>query len=329
MKQKTKSNLLLLTAAFIWGSAFVAQKIGGDIGAMTFNCVRNIIGGLFLIPVAYLFYLKQNSSSGREAVQGSGKADPEEKIKYRKNLITGGFFCGMALFAASTLQQVSLETASAGRAGFITSLYAVLVPVLSIILGRRVKPVIWLCVAVGVAGLYLLSSDTGKFRLNSGDVMLMISSLLYAVHILIIDHYTPLVDGVQLSCVQFLFAGTFGLAPMFVLEDPSVTALLQGWIPLLYTGVLSSGIAYTCQIVGLKGADPSEASLILCLESVFSMITGMIVLHETMPLRGYIGCLLIFIAVASAQVLPDKISARRNGVREKIADGAKQPDSMR
>lgn len=301
MTQKTKSNLMLLGAAFIWGSAFVAQKIGGDIGSLTFNGVRNIIGGLFLIPVAMIFSRPADSYPG---VSDRYQMDQSEKRIYRKNLLLGGFLCGIMLCAASTLQQISISMTTAGRAGFITSLYAVMVPVLSIVLGKKVRPFIWICVAVSILGLYMLSSETGTFRINLGDVLLTISALLFAVHIMIIDHFTPLVNGVQMSCLQFIVAGVIGLIVMFVFEDPSMAAIWSSILPILYAGVLSSGVAYTLQIVGLKGADPSEASLLLCLESVFSMLTGMVVLHERMPLKGYIGCLLIFAAVAAAQVSP-------------------------
>jgi drug/metabolite transporter (DMT)-like permease len=225
--------------------------------------------------------------------------------KDRKTLLLGGLFCGLALFSASTLQQYGIFYTSAGKAGFITSLYAVIVPILSIALGKKVRPIVWVCVALGVIGLYLLSIEPGTFSLQLGDLMVLLCALVFSFHILIIDYFSPRTDAVKLSCLQFLIAGGLGIIGMFLFEEPVLADILSCSIPILYAGILSCGVAYTLQIIAQKNANPTEASLILCLEAVFSMLTGAVLLKERMPVRGYIGCLLIFTAVLISQ-LPEK-----------------------
>jgi drug/metabolite transporter (DMT)-like permease len=230
----------------------------------------------------------------------------EEKAAEKKLLILGGICCGLALFVASTLQQYGITFTTAGKAGFITSLYAVIVPIMSIVLGKKVRPIIWLCVVLGACGLYLLCIPKGEgFHLQVGDLFVLICAFAFAVHILIIDYFSPKVNGVKMSCIQFLLAGAIGIVCMFIFEEPSMSAILAAWMPILYAGVLSCGVAYTLQIVAQADADPTEASLILCLESVFSVITGAIILGESMSMRGLLGCALIFGAVVVSQ-LPSK-----------------------
>lgn len=294
-----QSNLLLFLTAFIWGAAFVAQKASDSIGPMTFNGIRTFLGGLVLIPVI----LVMSRSKGAQLKE----KDPASLKKDRRTLFLGGFLCGLALFTASTLQQYGIHFTTAGKAGFITSLYAVFVPILSIALGKKVRPVIWLCVALGVAGLYLLSIEPGTFSLQTGDLLVLLCAAVFSCHILIIDYFSPRTDGVKLACLQFLIAGLLGIIGMFLFEEPVMEDIMSCAIPILYAGILSCGVAYTLQIIAQKNANPTEASLILCLEAVFSVLTGAIILHERMPLRGYAGCLLIFLAVVISQ-LPSRRS---------------------
>ena len=299
MSKRMQSNLLLFLTAFIWGAAFVAQKASDSIGPMTFNGIRTFLGGLVLIPVI----LVMSRSKGAQQKE----KDPASLKKDRRALFLGGFLCGLALFTASTLQQYGIHFTTAGKAGFITSLYAVFVPILSIALGKKVRPVIWLCVALGVAGLYLLSIEPGTFSLQTGDLLVLLCAAVFSCHILIIDYFSPRTDGVKLACLQFLIAGLLGIIGMFLFEKPVMEDIMSCAIPILYAGILSCGVAYTLQIIAQKNANPTEASLILCLEAVFSVLTGAIILHERMPLRGYAGCLLIFLAVVISQ-LPSRRS---------------------
>ena len=301
MSKRMQSNLLLFLTAFIWGAAFVAQKASDSIGPMTFNGIRTFLGGLVLIPVILVM---SRGHASEEKVR-----DKASVRKDRKTLFLGGLLCGLALFGASTLQQYGIQFTSAGKAGFITSLYAVIVPILSIVLGKKVRPLVWLCVGLGIAGLYLLSIKPGTFSIQYGDFFVLLCAAIFSVHILLIDYFSPKTSGVKLACLQFLIAGGLGIIGMFLFEEPVLNQILACKIPILYAGILSCGVAYTLQIIAQKHADPTEASLILCLEAVFSMITGAIILHERMELRGYAGCLLIFIAVLISQ-LPERHQAR-------------------
>lgn len=294
MSKRMQSNLLLFLTAFIWGAAFVAQKASDSIGPMTFNGIRTFMGGLVLIPVILVM------SRGKGTQQK--EKDPSILKKDRRTLFLGGILCGLALFTASTLQQYGIHFTTAGKAGFITSLYAVFVPILSIVLGKKVRPVIWLCVVLGVAGLYLLSIEPGTFSLQIGDLLVLLCAVVFSCHILIIDYFSPRTDGVKLACLQFLIAGLLGIIGMLLFEEPVIEDIMDCAIPILYAGILSCGVAYTLQIIAQKNANPTEASLILCLEAVFSVLTGAIILHERMPLRGYVGCLLIFLAVIISQL---------------------------
>lgn len=291
--------MLLFLTAFIWGSAFVAQKVGAELGTFTYNGIRTFIGGIVLIPV--ILVLDKMSSKKNEAAPQT----EAEKAAAKKTLIIGGICCGLALFVASTLQQYGINFTTAGKAGFITSLYAIIVPIMSIFLGKKVRPIVWLCVVVGMFGMYLLCMKGFSFHMQVGDLFILLCAFAFAVHILVIDHFSPLCNGVKLSCIQFLLAGAIGIVCMFIFENPEITTILKYWVPILYAGVLSCGVAYTLQIVAQADADPTEASLILCLESVFSAITGAIVLGETMSMRGLVGCALIFTAVVISQ-LPSK-----------------------
>ncbi len=294
MGKKLQGNLMLLLTALIWGSSFVAQRAGMEyIGPFTFNGIRSLIGGLVLIPVIFLFSKEKNAEL-TEAEKKAGK----------KTLLLGGILCGIVLFAASSLQQIGMVYTTAGKAGFITALYIVLVPILGVFIRKKVKPIVWLCVILAVAGLYLLCMTDG-LSLGRGDLLVLLCAFAFSIHILVIDYFAPRTDGVALSCIQFFVCGILSLFPMFLAETPVWSAILDCWIPILYAGVLSCGVAYTLQILAQKHTDPTVASLLLSLESVFAAIAGAIILHEQLAPRELAGCVLMFAAIIIAQ-LPSK-----------------------
>ncbi len=300
MSKKMQSNILLLFTALIWGSSFVAQKSGMDyIEPFTFNGIRMVIGGLVLIP----FILLMDRKKARD-----GAAEPmsdEEKAKARKKIIAGGICCGLAIFVASSLQQFGVSYTTAGKAGFITTLYVVIVPIISVLLRKRVRPIMWLCVVLGAVGLYLLCMTDDSFKLAFGDMLVLLCAVAFAVHIMVVDHFAAKLDGTKLSCIQFLTSGILGLIGMAIFESPDINAILDCWLPILYAGVLSCGLGYTFQVIAQKYAEPTVASLLMSLESVFAVISGAILLHETMSIRELTGCAVIFAAVIISQ-LPEK-----------------------
>lgn len=293
-----KNNAMLLLAAFIWGCAFVAQSVGMDyVGPFTFNSVRSIIGSIVLVPVIFLM----------DGLKRKGGMSEEELRAQRgdtKTLVIGGICCGTALAVASSLQQYGILFTTVGKAGFITAMYIVLVPILGIFLGKKVRLLIAGCVVLAVVGLYFLCmSET--LTLGIGDFFVLLCALVFSVHILVIDHFSPMVDGVRLSAIQFLTAGILCGVPMLLLEKPDVSSILAAWLPILYAGVMSCGVAYTLQILGQKNADPAVASLLLSLESVFSVLAGWVLLGQSLSGRELFGCALMFAAIILAQ-MPEK-----------------------
>lgn len=283
-------NVMLILTALIWGSSFVAQSVGMDyIGPFTFNAIRCIIGGIVLIPIIFII----------------DKVKKDSKSKDNNNqLILGGILCGIALFTGSTLQQFGISFTSVGKAGFITALYIVLVPLLGIFFKKKVSLKIWLSVLISMIGLYLLCI-TENFSIGKGDLLVLCCAFFFSIHILLIDYFSPKVNGVKMSCIQFFVAGIISILPMAIFESPTLTSILSAWAPILYAGVLSCGVAYTLQVVAQKNTDPTVASLLLSLESVFAVISGWLVLGESLSLKELIGCVLVFIAVILAQ-LPNK-----------------------
>lgn len=256
-----QSALLLLTAA-IWGSAFVAQQTGMDyVGPFTFNAARNLLGGLTLLPLIVFFSSRKKRTLPPDASSENGTQP--------KTLWAGGILCGIALFVASTLQQIGIQYTTVGKAGFITALYIVLVPVCGFFLRKRVQPKVWLAVLIAVAGLYLLCMTDGSFSLQKGDFLVLACALGFTVHILVIDHFSPLVSGIKMSCIQFFTCSILSAVCMVLFETVNFSDLLHAWMPILYAGILSSGIGYTLQIIGQKGLNPTMASLLMSLESVF------------------------------------------------------------
>lgn len=295
---KMKNGAVLFTAAFIWGTAFVAQSVGMDyLGPFTFNGIRSLIGFAALLPcIALLGRMGRRESSGEpEKHMGAGE---------RKTLIWGGICCGLCLFAASSLQQIGIQYTSVGKAGFITAFYIVLVPVLGIFLKKRIGWKIWLAVVTALAGLYFLCITDG-FSIGKGDGYVFLCALIFSLHILVIDHFAPRTDGVKMSCIQFLVVGILSVPFIVFTETVSWAALAQSIAPLLYAGVMSSGVAYTLQIIGQKGMNPAVASLILSLESSISVLAGWVILGQRLTLREGAGCLLMFGAIILAQ-LPEK-----------------------
>lgn len=297
-----KNNAMLLLTALIWGCAFVAQSVGMDyVGPFTFNAVRSLIGAAVLLPVIALM----------DRLEGKDKKKSEKKGDTR-TLILGGVCCGIALGVASSLQQIGIQYTTVGKAGFITAMYIVIVPLMGVFVGRKVRPVIGLCVVIAVAGLYFLCMK-GGFFLGGGDLLVLICAVAFSVHILVIDYFSPLVDGVRMSAIQFLVAGLMCSVPMFLWEQPQPAVILSAWAPILYAGVLSCGVAYTLQILGQKGADPVVASLLLSLESVFSVLAGWVILGQALSARELFGCALMFGAIILAQ-LPERKPAEKPGM---------------
>ncbi len=294
MKKKQLGNsLLLLLTATIWGSAFVAQSVGMEhVGPFTFTFSRSIIGGMVLLPCILLL--------------GKWKKGFATKVEW-----IGGICCGIALCVASNFQQVGMQYTTVGKAGFITALYVVLVPIFGIFMKKRVPLLIWGCVAVSVAGLYLLCMPAGAFVLAFGDLLVLLCAVLFSVHILVIDHFSPKGDGVVISCIQFFTCGMLSGIPMLFFENPSVGSMLDAKWSILYAGVLSSGVAYTLQVVAQKNVNPTVASLIMCLESVVAVLAGWIVLGQGMSSREIWGCALMFAAIVVAQLpVPEKTKER-------------------
>lgn len=300
-KGQTFRYLLMLLAAFIWGSAFVAQSVGMDyIGPFAFSFTRNYIGSLVLVPVVLLI----NSAMRKRAevpLDQSGKEIPHDV--YIKNTVKGGIVCGIVLCFASNLQQFALITSTAGKAGFITALYVVLVPVFGLFLHKRVAWLTWIAVVLSVIGLYLLSIKPGEFSIGHAELLLLVCAFGFMVHILVIDHFAVKSHTVMMASIQFFVCGTISMILMFIFEDASIASILAAKGPILYAGLLSSGVAYTLQIVGQKGTNPTLASLILSLESVFAVISGYFILGENLTPRELTGCVIMFVAIVLSQII--------------------------
>ncbi len=284
-------NALLFIAALIWGCAFVAQSMGMEhMGPFTFQVARSLLGAGVLLP---LILLRRWQARRRGA-------DPRLSPRQRRDLIIGGVLCGLLLAVATNLQQVALQYTTAGKAGFLTALYILMVPVAGVLRGRWPRPLLWLCIALAALGLYLLSVKDG-FTIETADLMLILCAVVFTGHILLVDHFSPRVSGLQLSALQFLVSGLISVIPMLLLERPSIAGLTSGWIAIAYTGILSSGVAYTLQIIGQRRTTPTMASLIMSLESVFALLCGVLLLFERPSLRELLGSAIMFGAILLAQ----------------------------
>ena len=288
-----------ILAAFIWGTAFVAQDLCADsIGTFAFNATRYFIAVLALLVVIAV---------SDKAKKNRPTPTADEKKAANKQLWLGGLCCGVALAIASNFQQAGLVAGTdAGKAGFITALYVVLVPVFGLFFKRKVSLPVWIAVVCSVVALYLLCIK-GDFSLAAGDLLILVCAVCFAVHILVIDHFTAYCDGVKLSCLQFLFAGIISAVCMFLFETVDFAAIWSCILPLLYVGIFSCGVGYTLQILAQKDSNPTVVTILLSLESVFAVIAGAIVLHQQMTAREYIGCVVMFVAVILAQIqFPEK-----------------------
>ncbi len=291
---KLSSSLMLFLAACIWGFAFAFQSQGLDyMGPFTFNGTRFLIGAIVLVPVIFIF------------------RKPGEKQKLTKKdvktTIFGGLVCGLCLCVASSLQQFAIFYTSVGKAGFLTTLYIILVPIIGIFFKKKVSIMVWIGAALSVVGMYLLCvSET--MSINKGDILAFCCAIVFAFHILSVDYFAPKTNGIVLSCLQFLVSGICAMVLACVFEQPTLTQILNGIGPLLYVGVMSSGVAYTLQILGQKNADPTIASLIMSLESAVSVIGGWLILHQKLTTKELLGCLLMFIAVVGVQIVDSKKS---------------------
>ena len=287
-------TLALLVCAAIWGSAFVAQSVGAEyVGAFTFLAVRNWIAVAFLIPVIFVrdTILKKR---GRPSVRPANRTQ-------RRFLLMGGAACGFFLCAASAFQQVGILYTTTAKAGFITALYVVIVPILSVFFGKSVKSRIWMCVALAVLGLYLLCMR-GELSLSFGDGVVLVCAFLFACQIMTVDYFAPQVDTVRLSQTQFLVTALLSTVCMLLFEDLSTDSLIRALPSIAYAGVMSSGVAYTLQIIGQQNLNPAIASITMSLESVFAALAGWIVLGQSMSFRELAGCVLMFAAIILAQL---------------------------
>lgn len=290
MDKKTMgSNLLLGLTALIWGVAFVAQSVGMDyVGPFTFNAYRFFIGGMILIPLICLTRKK-------------GQTDGKKGIESDRMAVTGGICCGAVLFISSSLQQFGVANTTVGKAGFITALYIVIVPLLGIFMKKKIAWSVWISVVLATAGMYLLCMTEG-FRLSKGDFYVFLCAIGFSFHILVIDYVSPWADGVTLSCVQFFTAGILSGLMSVVFENPLISSVAAAWAPILYAGVMSCGVGYTLQVVAQKNTDPVVASLILSMESTFSVLAGWAILGQKLSVRELGGCALMFAAIMLAQI---------------------------
>ncbi len=285
-----KGTVLLFLAAFIWGIAFVAQSVGMDyMGPLSFIGGRFLMGSAVLAPIVVYKRKKNKRENSRPA---------DAKVT-----IMGGVCCGLALCFASLLQQFGIMHTSVGKAGFITTLYIIIVPIFGVFLKRKVPWKVWISAMIAAVGMYLLCMNE-RLTIGKGDGLVFVCAILFSVHILVIDYFSPKADGVELSCLQFLTAGIIGSIGAILFEEPRLGDFIDGIIPLAYAGVMSSGVAYTLQIIGQKDMDPTVASLILSMESVISMLAGWVLLGQALTGRELFGCLLVFVAVILVQ-LPD------------------------
>jgi len=292
------ANIALFSTALIWGLSFVAQRAGMEhIGPFTFNMTRCILGGLSLIPV--ILWVK---------IAAHEHCPPAVKHKRHINLYRAGTACGLALFLAMTVQQYCMQYVGAGKAGFITALYIIFVPVLAVLLGEKLKTKIIISVLLALIGLYLLCYKTGQ-GFSVYDFLLLLSAFLYAIHIMVVNYYSRIVNPVKASCFQFFVVGILSAILVFFFESPNIDSIIACRVPLFYAGIVTCGVAYTLQIYGQKYTLPVVASLILCLESVFAVLGGVLILGETLTLKELLGCLFMISGVIISNLNTDKEDA--------------------
>ena len=305
-KTQWKGVVMLMLTALIWGSSFVAQSVGMEsVEAFTFNGIRTLMGAVVLLPFVLI----------RDRVQG--KSMTEEQIKQRKAMdkktVRCGLILGVVFCAACNFQQFAFEYSTSGKIAFITALYMFFVPLFGLFLKKKVPLLTWACVLAGFVGLYFLSIGPGGLgSVNRGDIRALVCAVFYAVHILLIEKFAPDVDGIKLSFTQFEVSGVITCILMFVFETPQMSAIKTAIVPLLYSGVMSCGLAYTFQIVGQKHTEATVASLIMCMESVFAVLAGALLLHEVLSGREIVGCVIMFVAIVLSQ-LSELITTKLKG----------------
>ncbi len=288
---------LLVITAFIWGTAFVAQSVGGKtIGAFTLNAARSFIGCLALVPCIMLLKALQKKNGGQDTLPSNSSG---------RQLLLGGIVCGLCLGLASMSQQYGIALTTVGKSGFLTALYIILVPMAGLLFGRKTSIVLLTSAAFALGGMYMLCFKNDGSGINAGDMWICLSAVLFTLHILCIDHFAPRVDCLKLSCIQFFMAGIISLIFALAFEKIVFADILACYGPILYLGVLSSGVAYTLQVIAQSRTHPVAATLIMSLESVFAALAGAVILGESMSLRELSGCTVIFTAVIMAQ-LPQK-----------------------
>lgn len=293
--KKILGNALLMLTAIIWGTAFVAQRAGMDkIEPLTFNASRMALAAVAVGLVALFGWLKEKRS-------GTGRTEEEQK-QYNKSTLIGGVLCGCFLSAASILQQIGLVYTTAGKAGFITALYILIVPVVGFIFFKRKNTwLVWLAVLVGLVGMFLLCINE-QFRLSRGDALICGCAFVFSFHIITCDHFVKKGNPIRMSAIQFATATVISTAAAFIAEQPSMDKIISAAVPILYCGLVSGGVGYTLQIVAQKFTDPTVASLLMSMESVFAVIAGVLLLHESMSVREMIGCVVMFAAIILVQI---------------------------
>ncbi len=309
-------KILLLLTALIWGVAFVSQSVGMDyMGPFTFNGARFLMGSAVLLPVI-VFRRKRAARREAERVESSAVTESrpasESGTAAGKTAVIGGICCGLALCPAALFQQFGIMYTTVGKAGFITTLYIIIVPVIGIFMKKKPGARIWAGAVLAAFGFYLLCMKEG-FTLSRGDALVFIGAILFSIHILVIDYFSPKADGVEISCIQFLTAGVISSILAFVFEKPELSGMIDGIIPLAYAGILSSGVAYTLQVIGQRDTDPAVASLLLSMESVFSLLAGWVILGQALSVRELAGCGLVFGAVILVQLPEGKRSRGEKG----------------
>ncbi|MBQ1187260.1 MAG: DMT family transporter [Clostridia bacterium] len=300
-----KGTLILLLTAFIWGSAFVAQTDGMNyVGPLTFLSTRFLLGGLVLLPI--IIY-KRNRF--HPSVQGNSTLWKEVK-----KALPGSVFCGLFLGTASALQQYGLLFTSVSKAGFITTLYVIFVPIFSLFLKKKLGVNLWIAVILATVGLYLLCMN-GSAAFSLGDTLVFVCAVFYALQIMAIDKYVKDTDPMLLSSIQFLTVGALSLLPAIIIEQPTLSGLADAWFPIVYAGVFSSGVAYTLQVVAQKYADPTVAAITMSFESVFAVLSAAVLLNERLSFKEGMGCIIMFCAIILAQLPSGIIFGRKTGGR--------------
>ena len=306
MTKRMRGNALLLLAAFIWGLSFVAQSEGMKyIGPFAFIGIRSMLAGVSLAIFLGLRALIGRARNKKDITNRQEEDTPEQKSGRKRALLIGGLSCGVILFAATMLQQIGiLHTNEPGKAGFITALYLILVPLAGIFFRKKIGAKVWIAVVLGVCGMYLLCITEG-FHIAVGDLYLLGCAFVFTLHILVIDYFSPKVDGIAMSCIQFLLCGVMGMTGMFLTETVELSRVLEAWLPLVFSGVFSGGVAYTLQIVAQKDTEPAIASLLMSLESVFAVFGEWLILGQFLTAREFGGCALMFAGILLTQ-LPEK-----------------------